>query len=447
MEPALLARVSSTARAWVRGASHGYCGITTDGRGDCEGGTSGSFPRVIGFGSNRTASWLLAAEACVPLCWGCQQCEYISIGIHWPFLDCSWHSSCSEPFTESRAPPKGAPRVSGFLYGAVSAPTPSVADVPLPPLPWPSARPPRLGAAAALQVSGHVNDCDAAVRNLQRHLAACREAFERCDLFVTTWDTLAPLTVHWTGRNHDRRHDSSAACVQRLEAELKPAARVRVARQPPPPADDALAPDGAPFRADVGLSWGAPRYFGFQQSLRGMAAAGALRRRSLPVLKQGGDYAVAMRLRPDGRGKGGYLDLNDDDFAPLWDCVRAKADGPHTSAPWVAACNPFAYSGLKPHPNDLDLGSDNCFFGPPMAVDRLIEASVGNATAVYTSGRASFEGRPERSLAVAARMAGVKLVGQKVGEAPAAQWAHIRRARHFSCSHDDLQLLVRGDLD
>ena len=36
---------------------------------------------------------------------------------------------------------------------------------------------------------------------------------------------------------------------------------------------------------------------------------------------------------------------------------------------------------------------------------------------------------------------------EKVGEAPAAQWAHIRRARHFSCSHDDLQLLVRGDLD
>ena len=113
----------------------------------------------------------------------------------------------------------------------------------------------------------------------------------------------------------------------------------------------------------------------------------------------------------------------------------------------MAACNPFAYSGLKPHPNDLDLGSDNCFFGPPSAVDRLIEASVENATAVYTSGKASFEGRPERSLAVAARMAGVKLVGQKVGEAPAAQWAHIRRARHFSCSHDDLQLLVRGDLD
>ena len=125
MEPALLARVSGTARGWVRGASHGYCGITTDGRGDCESGTSGSFPRVIGFGSNRTASWLLAAEACVPLCWGCQQCEYISIGIHWPFLDCSWHSSCSEPFTESHAPPRGAPRVAGFLYGAVSAPTPA----------------------------------------------------------------------------------------------------------------------------------------------------------------------------------------------------------------------------------------------------------------------------------------------------------------------------------
>ena len=48
-----------------------------------------------------------------------------------------------------------------------------------------------------------------------------------------------------------------------------------------------------------------------------MAAASAAAALS-PVLKQGGDYAVAMRLRPDGRGKGGYADLDDDDFAPLW---------------------------------------------------------------------------------------------------------------------------------
>ena len=218
MEPALLARVSGTARAWVRGASHGYCGITTDGRGDCEAEPAAA--SLVSSALAATAGELAAGCGSLwPLCWGCQQCEYISIGIHWPFLDCSWHSSCSEPFSESRAPPKGAPRVAGFLYGAVSAPTPSVADVPLPPLPWPSERPPRLGAAAALQVSGHVNDCDAAVRNLQRHLA-CRAVFERCDL-VTTWDTLAPLTVHWTGSRHDRRHDSSAACVQRLEAERR----------------------------------------------------------------------------------------------------------------------------------------------------------------------------------------------------------------------------------
>ena len=81
----------------------------------------------------------------------------------------------------------------------------------------------------------------------------------------------------------------------------------------------------------------------------------------------------------------------------------------------MAACNPFAYSGLKPHPNDLDLGSDNCFFGPPIAVDRLIEASVENATAVYTTGKASFEGRPERSLAVPTEAGAVASLGLAPG--------------------------------
>ena len=127
--------------------------------------------------------------------------------------------------------------------------------------------------------------------------------------------------------------------------------------------------------------------------------------------------------------------------------MARTSEVPSAASGSKAACSPLAYSGLAPHPNDLDLGSDNCFVGPPSAVDRLLEVSVDNATAVYTSGKAVFEGRPERSLSVAARMAGVKLVGQKVGEAPAAQWAALRRAGRFACSHDDLELLVRPQRD
>ena len=42
-------------------------------------------------------------------------------------------------------------------------------------------------------------------------------------------------------------------------------------------------------------------------------------------------YAAAMRLRPDDRANGGFQGLAASDYAPLWDCLRAKT----TSAAWL----------------------------------------------------------------------------------------------------------------
>ena len=306
MEPALLARVSARRRMGPRRLA-----TATAASPPTAAATATAEPaRFPGIGSSNRSRWLLADQRCrsAGAVNNASTSQSASIGR----FSTAAGTALAVPASRIARAAARAPRRLGFLYGAVSAPTPSVdcrAAVP-------TARPPRIGAAAALQL-GHVNDCDAAVRNSsatsQRAAPSSAASLRHMGHFGGPLDGQPPRP---TPRFERRVRAAARGRAEAGGARARGAATAAAGRR-------RSRADGAPFRADVGLSWGAPRY-GFQQSLRGMAAASALRRRSLPVLKQGGDYAVAMRLRPDGRGKGGS-DLDD---AILRRCGTASAHRP-----------------------------------------------------------------------------------------------------------------------
>ena len=55
---------------------------------------------------------------------------------------------------------------------------------------------PKVRAAVALQLSGHLlGDCH--YSGALMHVQRCRELFERCDVFFHTWTSLWPPTPHW----------------------------------------------------------------------------------------------------------------------------------------------------------------------------------------------------------------------------------------------------------
>eukprot|EP00966_Prymnesium_polylepis_P097610 2260984-Prymnesium_polylepis.1 len=81
-----------------------------------------------------------------------------------------------------------------------------------------------VSASVAMQLSGHLQDCD--FRWIERNLAACRLRFTRCDVFVHTWSTLRPLTTSWRGPGKPSATDGApvAACLERMKKALQPVA-------------------------------------------------------------------------------------------------------------------------------------------------------------------------------------------------------------------------------
>ena len=234
-----------SATAWATSSFIGTCDITDESPASCSRNSKGSW-RLEG---NQSSSWVLAAAACLKRCQLCERCRYISIGL-WA-SDCSWFESCSAPTT----------KMTGFRSGAVSND-----DAPhLHRLPTLTPVLPHRTGRAALQLSGHLFDCN--LHDLHAHLRACRTRFDVCDVFVHTWSKLAPGTVHWTGTHRAHSKESSHACVSRISRELAPHANIQVEEQPLPPPEEALAPDGRPFRTTA-LAWGASRYHGWMMNVR-----------------------------------------------------------------------------------------------------------------------------------------------------------------------------------
>ena len=96
----------------------------------------------------------------------------------------------------------------------------------------PSAPPslvPLSNMSIALQVSGHVGRrgvCD--YEHLIKHLRACRKTFARCDLYLHTWDEIAPTTPRWRGSRKERQRPefmkSSLTCFKSIVERTKPVA-------------------------------------------------------------------------------------------------------------------------------------------------------------------------------------------------------------------------------
>ena len=107
--------------AWLRSASHGYCGETNDfERGDCEIGDQGNLGlwKVGPSAANwKTAGWPAAASACLALCSRCTRCRFVSLSLQ--FQDCSWYNKC----------PRLKHKVNGFR-SALARPNSSTARTP-----------------------------------------------------------------------------------------------------------------------------------------------------------------------------------------------------------------------------------------------------------------------------------------------------------------------------
>jgi len=442
-------------------ARPGHCGATSIG-GDCLTGSKGSFK--LEHGGAATFSWLELAERCLVRCLSCERCHVMTIAIIHDGLwavDCSWYHSCAHP---TLAP--------GFYHGAVPRQRAAVAPLPLPPpFAWPEVPPlPRSAAAIALQMSGHMQACS--YPSVTSHLAACRARFARCDLFVHTWASMAPATIHWSGRHHRARNTSSAPCVRQLKTELRPAA-VAVDEQGAPPAHDAPPPDGQPWTERGAFQWGPERYWAYTMTLRGMHGAGQLRRRL--ERRDGVRYAAALRLRPDDHADGGFAGLKQADYAPLWDCIRAKTGryaaklSPHrvgagaggvgtatdgaesataTNTTAVASADQFELVGCAPTAvlSVGSTGNDNCFFGPTRAMDALLRTFERNASGVYAFAKArgaSLSRAESALLPAAAAMAGVRLASHAYVPGSPRQPTPVST----SCHRDDLRLLLLPDAE
>ena len=77
----------SRADAWLRAASTGHCGATSD-VGDCNTGTRGS----MGLSPAEASNWTIAVSSCLHRCDRCPRCNFITVSLH--HQDCSWYHRC-----------------------------------------------------------------------------------------------------------------------------------------------------------------------------------------------------------------------------------------------------------------------------------------------------------------------------------------------------------------
>lgn len=80
--------VRKQASRWLRAARPGYCAATERGEGNCSRDDKGAFPQLV-----ESATWAMAAEACVARCLSCARCHHLSISLD--LMDCSWYNSCA----------------------------------------------------------------------------------------------------------------------------------------------------------------------------------------------------------------------------------------------------------------------------------------------------------------------------------------------------------------
>ena len=292
---------------WLDAAVSGSCGKTRDGDGgDCEHGDKGSW--TIGRGQAwQREGWVASAQECISRCSACARCKFISVTL-WG-NDCSWYAACdvgaldqSVPGVRS-GPMPSLERASSLDY-ALGTPTTRI-----------------VGAAVALQISGHLR-AGCQLDRVSLHVQACHRRFARCDVFLHTFSELEPRTPHWSGRSH-RGAGPSHACAAHA-VKLLGVARHVVEVQPPPPGEDDLAPDGRPFTERGTLGWGARRHHGWMMNVRGMHGAAQLRRQAEAL---GAEYAIAVRLRPDGLEFGGLsrAPVASEELQQLWDCMGYAA--------------------------------------------------------------------------------------------------------------------------
>uniref|UniRef100_A0A7S0Q5I2 Uncharacterized protein n=1 Tax=Coccolithus braarudii TaxID=221442 RepID=A0A7S0Q5I2_9EUKA len=232
----------------------------------------------------------------------------------------------------------------------------------------------------ALQLSGHLRQLCVGdnFKWLEEAVQSCRQVAE-CDLFVHTWRRLEAGTSTWstatistsTSPLPSGSPTSSAACVSRLSAALRPTA-ITVEHQPADPA--ALVPH-------IGTAtWFKPGTLAAHVSLAGLVAAAhaagsAARLRASHELHVRQPYALAVRLRPDV-------------YRPTiarptcWqDMLRAATIG--VIATSLPLSSPASRNGTRAAAGGTVWGctrqlgrknSDACFYGKPAAVDRLLGA-------------------------------------------------------------------------
>ena len=280
---------------------------------------------------------------------------------------------------------------------------------------------PSLDAAVALQFSGHLhNRCD--LQAAETHLAACRQHFGTCHVFLHTWRESEPQTPHWSNRLRPAATLVANRCMENVRTLLSPVA-VESEAQNVPPLDDATArtPDGRPFAlVDHARGWGAARHFGWRNgTVHGMVRAAALRRQHEARDTTGGrGYAMALRLRPDitiGTNRPRNVSAASR-IRLLWQCVAQLVSNQRRptgtrgvgTQPWrgVNTCGtPSGYQDFHSR------GADNCFFGTPRELDAVLDAFEHNYSRVYRLHRQSHaraESIPEFQIAAAARMVNVK---------------------------------------
>jgi len=223
------------------------------------------------------------------------------------------------------------------------------------------------------------------------------------------------------------------ACVARLQAELEPVAvRVDVQRGLTEQMD--AAPDGLPFRAHGAgsLRFHAERHVGYRWMAQGMQYAADLRRDV--ERRDGVKYWLSLRLRPDGHADSRRAG----DLAALWDCIQRKTStyiySNQSASLELVACSPYEPLGLRGH------YADNCFFGPPAAVDAVLSTLITHAPAVYRRLRDRNGLLPAQLdasvIATAAALSGVQ-TRQRV-YIPGARYS---AASSLSCHIDDMLML------
>ena len=453
---------SRAAIQWLAASHFGSCAVTTeDGGRRCDDGDQGAW-RLRSSGS-----WVLAAEECLERCRACTRCRYVSITL-WD-RDCSWYSRCDTSRLSRRiAGTRSAPLAAELGAAMVDAERAGHQNE------EPARRLGLVQAAVALQVSGHLGTgCD--TEHLRAHIAACRARFVRCDVFLHTWTELTPRTPHWSGRPRPKALDSRE-CVEQMARDAQ-LGLTEIQREAQPPAlvsngttAAPLAPDGLPFEDDSALVWGPARYHGWLMNVRGMLSAARLRQRAEAKVTAaaayyrgshdtgwtGPSYNLSMRLRPEGKERGGFQSLNDRQLADLWDCVAfASRRGGHAWTARVVPCDPIDPVGLSA------LGNDNCLFGHPATLDALLEQMHLRQRETYreTKRLRLSTARPELQIVAAANLKGWPALAlglsavkglassRKKGALRASLRRHRRQCQFASCHYDDQRMLMLPSVD